>query len=134
MENTIATTTKGHTAGCNFARRSSAARLIVRMGLGALAMLLWQAAPVKAQECCPDQSTAAEMAKLESASKKPVKMQQTAKMQQGNAVTSVKMNAGAATAGNRKVYAKAPAVKETAQTAEPVSNGNGQSKDGSGGR
>ena len=112
MENTLAKTAKQHITGFNFARRNSAGRLILRMGLGGLALLLWQAAPVKAQECCPDWSTAAELARFESASKKPVKME-TTKMQQSNSAASVKM--GAATGGNRKVYAKPPAVKETVQ-------------------
>ncbi|HTC41126.1 MAG TPA: hypothetical protein VK703_06140 [Candidatus Acidoferrales bacterium] len=111
MENTLAMTAKENTTGCNSARRSSAGRLILRLGLGGLALLLWQASPVKAQECCPDSSTAAELARFESASKKPVKMQ-TAKMQQGNSVAGVKMVA--ATGSKRKMYAKPASVKESA--------------------
>ncbi|MGB7729470.1 MAG: hypothetical protein WBL50_15670 [Candidatus Acidiferrum sp.] len=139
MENTLATSAKEHTTGCNFVRRNSAARLILRMGLGGLALLLWQAAPVKAQECCPDSNTAAEMARFESTSKKPVNMQ-TAKMQQGNSVASAKMSAGTATgaiaAANRKskMYAKPPAVKEAVQKEEAASDGSAQSQGGEGGR
>ncbi len=151
MESTLAMTAKEHTTGFNAARRNSAGRLILRMGLGGLALLLWQAAPVKAQECCPDQSTAAELARFESASKKSAKME-TAKMQQSNSAASVKMGTGAATgtnaAGNRKskTYSKPPAIKEAllgvetsvsgkpGQKAEARSDGDAQKKaDGQGG-
>ena len=132
MENTLAMTAKEHTTGCNLARRNSAGRLILRMGLGGLALLLWQAAPVKAQECCPDSSTAAELARFESASKKPVKMQ-TAKMQQANSVAGVKM---VAATGSNKTYAKPASVKESAENGVPgkpvkveaVSDRDGQKK------
>lgn len=121
MENTLAKTAKQHIAGFNFARRNSAGRLILRMGLGGLALLLWQASSVKAQECCPDQPTQAELASFENASKKPVKMDAT-KMQQGDSATSVKISVatGANAAGNKKlkVHAKPPAIKETVQGVE----------------
>ncbi|MGB2636289.1 MAG: hypothetical protein WAM58_20330 [Candidatus Acidiferrum sp.] len=119
MENTFGMTAKEYTTGSNFARRNSAGRLILRIGLGGLALLLWQTAPVKAQECCPDSNTAAELARFESASKKPVKMQ-TAKMQQGNSVAGVKM---VATGSNRKMYAKPASVKESALGVENAAPG-----------
>ncbi|MGB2663825.1 MAG: hypothetical protein WAK48_07470 [Candidatus Acidiferrum sp.] len=121
METTVAMSAKQNTTGFNSARRSFVGRLILRMGLGGLALLLWQASSVKAQECCPDQPTQAELASFENASKKPVKMDAT-KMQQGDSATSVKISVatGANAAGNKKlkVHAKPPAIKETVQGVE----------------
>jgi hypothetical protein len=121
MDTTVAMSAKQNTTGCNFAGRCSVGLLIFRMGLGGLALLLWQAAPVKAQECCPDQPTQAELARFENASKKPVKMDAT-KMQQDNSAARVKMSVatGANATGNKKtkVHAKPPAIKETVQGVE----------------
>ncbi len=118
MDTTVAMSVKQNTTGCNFAGRSSVGRLILRMGLGGLALLLWQASPMRAQECCPDQPTQAELASFENASKKPAKMDAT-KMQQGNSAASVKISVAtdANAAGNEKskVHAKPPAIKETVQ-------------------
>ncbi len=123
MDTTVAMSAKQNTAEFNVNRRISVGRLILRMGLGlgGLALLLWQAPSVKAQECCPDQSTEAEMARFESSSKKPVKMDAT-KMQQDNSAARVKMSVatGANATGNKKskVHAKPPAIKETVQGVE----------------
>lgn len=54
-------------------KRNRALRLTLKIGLGGLAMLLWHAPSAKAQECCPDQYTAAELAKAETATKIPAK-------------------------------------------------------------
>jgi hypothetical protein len=123
MQTTVAITAKENITGCNSARRTSLGRLILRMGLGGLALLLWQAPPVKAQECCPDQPTQAELASFESSSNKPAKIELT-KVQRGGSAASMKMGAGVTTganaAGNKKskMDAKAPAVKQTAQGIE----------------
>lgn len=48
-------------------------RITLRLGLAGLGMLLWHAPAAKAQDCCPDNYTEAEMAKVKGSAKKPVK-------------------------------------------------------------
>lgn len=50
------------------------AGLALRLGLAGLGLLLWHAPSAKAQECCPDQYTAAELAKVQGSATKPVKL------------------------------------------------------------
>jgi|SRR5580658_5869169 hypothetical protein len=120
METTVSMTEKYNTTSFNATGRISATRLILRISLGGLALLLWHAPSAKAQECCPDQNTEAELARFESSSKKPMKIE-AVKVQQGNSAAGVKMGPGVATgadaAGNKKskLHAKPPAVKETVQ-------------------
>jgi hypothetical protein len=56
----------------NSTLRNRALNLALKVGLGGLALVLWHAPAAKAQECCPDSYTAAEMAKMENLGKKPV--------------------------------------------------------------
>ncbi|HKN73568.1 MAG TPA: hypothetical protein VJW94_00220 [Candidatus Acidoferrum sp.] len=119
MKTTVGMTEKYNTAGFKATGRISAARFILRVSLGGLALLLWQAPSAKAQECCPDQNTEAELARFESSAKKPMKIE-AVKVQQGNPSTGVKTGSDVA-AGNKKsnVHATRPAVRETLQKVEP---------------
>lgn len=54
--------------------RNRAAHLTLRLGLAGLGLLLWHAPSLKAQECCPDQYTAAELAKMEASTTQPVNL------------------------------------------------------------
>jgi hypothetical protein len=53
--------------------RNRAMQLTLKIGLAGLGLLLWHTPSAKAQECCPDQYTAAELAKVENSASKPVK-------------------------------------------------------------
>jgi hypothetical protein len=119
METTVAISANQNTTGFNFARRMSVGRLVLRMSLGGLALILWQAAPVKAQECCPDQSTEAELARFQSSSMKPRNIDAT-KLQRGNSTASVKMGANADANKKSKMHAKSPA--QEVKTAVPTTD------------
>ena len=103
--------------------RNRALKLTLKVGLGGLALVLWNAPAAKAQECCPDSYTAAEMAKMENLGKKPV---QTAanKNKQTRFELVAKLEPGAAPAtkpfrkDNSNGSARTVAVKQPVKTLE----------------
>jgi hypothetical protein len=142
METNLGKSARGNGFGCNATQRDSAARLILRMAFGGLALLLWQASPAKAQDCCPDQFTETELARVESSARTPVNTAAT-KERQGNAAAEAKVGSGvtqgseAAGSKKSKVHvrqaapqrtakgweAKAPAASNPPRRLEAVGNG-----------
>src|SRR5271155_5193242 len=112
MESTLGRLARSNATGFNAGRSISSGRLLLRMGLGGLALLLWQAPWAKAQECCPDQYTEAEMARAASSAKKPVNV--AVVKEQGHTAAGTKIGSGARTgakaAGNKKAKAHARQV------------------------
>jgi hypothetical protein len=100
-----------------------ALKLAMKIGLAGFALILWHAPAAKAQECCPDSYTAAEMAKMENSGKKPV---QTAvsknKQTRFELVAKLEPGAAAKTKFDRKensnVPAKTVAIKQPVKTLE----------------
>lgn len=100
--------------------RNRALKMTLKIGLGGLALVLWHAPNAKAQECCPDSYTAAEMAKMESLDKKPVRA--AAKQTRFELVAklgpSASLAAKAAGKENSNGSVKTVAVKQPAKTLE----------------
>jgi hypothetical protein len=99
--------------------RKQALKLTMKIGLAGLALVLWHAPAAKAQECCPDSYTAAEMAKMENPGKKPI---QTAanknKQTRFELVAKLEPSTTATTKVDRKENSNVPA--QTVAVKQPV--------------
>lgn len=102
----------------NSTLRNWALKLTLKVGLGGLALVLWHAPAARAQECCPDSYTAAEMAKMENLGKKPVNTL-VAGEKQNKTVLVARFDASArptAKAAHKEHSARVVAVKQPVKT------------------
>ena len=102
----------------NSTLRKRALKMTLKIGLGGIALALWQAPAAKAQECGPDSYTAAETAKMENLGKKPVNI--LAKNGKQSTTVLVAKNyagAGSGTNGtNKSKSARLVAAKQPVKT------------------
>lgn len=101
-------------------RSNRVANLTLRLGLAGLGLLLSNANSAKAQECCPDQYTEAEVAKMQTSAKKPISLAGI-NSKQAQPVLVAKIEPSVAlTKASRKEKPQGPA--NVAAIAQPVKN------------